>query len=109
MCVIRERGGLWFSDRGGDWGFFRVKDLLGRPGRTRSRIGLGPTISSIVTSFSTPETSSFSHAFSAFLGREFLESDGVNFHCIRVDGSSRGRVRGSEVGVPCPSSELVDL
>ena len=85
-----------------------MKDLLGRTGRARSRIGLGSTISSVVASFPTSETSSFSHAFSAFLGREFLESDGVNFHCIRVDGSSRGRVRGSEVGVSCSPSKLID-
>ena len=85
-----------------------MKDLLGRTGRAWSRIGLGSTISGVVASFPASETSSLSHAFSAFLGREFLESDGVNFHRIRVDGSSRGRVRRPEVGVSCSPPELID-
>ena len=93
-----------FGDWGCNWGFFGVKDLLGRTGETRGGVCLGSAVSSVVPDLPASETPSFLHTFSLFLGRELLESNGIDFHCIWVKGSSRGRgVRGSEVGILCTS------
>ena len=109
MCVLSKRGGLGFHDRGGDWGFFCMKDLLGRLGRAWSGIRLGSAVPGVMASLPASEAPSFPHAFCTFLGEKFLESDDVDFHGVWVRrSSSRGGVWGSEVGGSGSSSDLVN-
>ena len=68
-----------------------MEDLLGRMGGARSGVCLGSAVPGIVASLPTSETPSFPHAFCAFLGGEFLESDGINFHGIWIGGGFKVR------------------
>ena len=76
---------------------------------TQGGVYLCPTVSGIVACLPAPKTSPFSHAFSMFLGGEFLESYSVDIHSIwvRRDLGCRS-VQGPKVGVLCSSSQLVN-
>ena len=55
-------------------------------GRVRSGVGLGSAIFGVMTSFPASKAPSLSHALSVLLGGKFLESNGIDFHGIRVGG-----------------------